>query len=83
MRNYMKCLGKYLVTVTAGLEHTASTFTDSFVARNEDHARQQAEDKWAGAAIGAVAAEVPALTWKRPNQCGCASAFCMCGKAAL
>ena len=54
MRNYMKGLQKYVVTVTAGLEHTATTFTDTFVASNADHARQQAEDKWIGAAIGSV-----------------------------
>lgn len=54
MRDYIKGLGSYTVTVTAGVEHTATTFTETFTARSAEHARQQAEIKWSGAAIGGV-----------------------------
>jgi len=54
MRDYMKGLRRYAVSVTAGLEHTGVTFTETLVARNADEARRAMELKWAGAAIGTV-----------------------------
>lgn len=57
MRDYMKGLRKYRVAVTAGVEHTATTFSEVFVAASAEKAREAAEVKWRGAAIGLVKAE--------------------------
>jgi len=54
MRDYMKGLRRYAVVVTAGLDHTAVTFTDTVVARNVNEAVRAMEIKWSGAAIGKV-----------------------------
>lgn len=54
MRDYMKGLRQYVVAVTAGLEHTGTTFTETVTARNADEAREAMERKWSGAAIGEV-----------------------------
>jgi hypothetical protein len=50
---YVRGCWRYLVPVTAGLEHTATTFTEVVWARSAAAARAAMELKWHGAAIGA------------------------------